>query len=415
METHEPSRRVAGLKSRWFSLSLRVALVLILAVAAWLAWVTNRARAQRRALAQVKALGGLVYYDYQYPNPDVRNAKWGATSPGPAWLRRWIGEEYFREVVEVDFISEQKPVSDSELAIVRSFPRLRHLNVISREITVAGLEVLDDLPELRTLWLKSSRISDAGLVHLRRLPKLRELVIYFQRGELPKAPLSDTTLSYLEGLVHLRHLCISNAGGITDAGLAHLKGLHELRWLELAHSQIKGPGLANLKRIEKRFLYGSRVDDEGLAGLSRCTYLFGLDLSESLVKGPGLSHLRNLKGLDNLVLTNTPLRDLEPVRHFEKLTILWIQGTQVVDLRPLAHLTQLRSLWIDRTQVKDLRPLQGLNQLDDLNASRTLVTDIEPLKCLKKLSFLSLRSTKVAPEKVADLQRALTELRISVP
>ena len=47
---------------------------------------------QRRAVAEIRATGGAVDYDYMYPGPGPaidRNAE----PPAPAWLRRAIGDE----------------------------------------------------------------------------------------------------------------------------------------------------------------------------------------------------------------------------------------------------------------------------------------------------------------------------------
>ncbi len=70
-----------------------MALVILLGVG--MGWVVRRARVQREAVEMIKAAGGEVVFDYQ--RPWRRNAEpWG-----PKWLRRWLGDEYFRDVVEV--------------------------------------------------------------------------------------------------------------------------------------------------------------------------------------------------------------------------------------------------------------------------------------------------------------------------
>ena len=87
------------------ALSLRATMLLVLLLAVPMAWKVNRARAQRRAVAEILRVGGKVYYDYQYSG-DVRQYS-GADfnlrgkPSGPAWLRSRLGDEYFGEVTDV--------------------------------------------------------------------------------------------------------------------------------------------------------------------------------------------------------------------------------------------------------------------------------------------------------------------------
>src|SRR5437016_5435304 len=62
-------------------------------------------------------------------------------------------------VTAVSFLSaedfmEREGVNDSALAHLRSFPKLRSLNLWSREFTSAGLENIADLTELREVKLE---------------------------------------------------------------------------------------------------------------------------------------------------------------------------------------------------------------------------------------------------------------------
>jgi hypothetical protein len=79
---------------------LRTSKLLVLAVAAWPGWITHGTRQQREAVAAIHEYGGTVRYDYEYvdgiPTPDREPA-------APKWLRRILGDEFFQEVVEVNF------------------------------------------------------------------------------------------------------------------------------------------------------------------------------------------------------------------------------------------------------------------------------------------------------------------------
>lgn len=69
-------------------------------------------------------------------------------------------------------------LTDSGLAQLGSFNRLRRLNLSGTAITDAGLRHLAGLGELRSLNLYNTAVTDAGLVHLRGLANLERLYLW---------------------------------------------------------------------------------------------------------------------------------------------------------------------------------------------------------------------------------------------
>src|SRR5689334_19583107 len=101
-------------RMKWLRFSLRTLLLLIAVLCVWLGIQVNAARRQREAVTAILKAGGTVYYDYQFvplPRPLGSPRGWGSdkqfdksqSPPGPAWLRQWVGDEYFRTVVLVNF------------------------------------------------------------------------------------------------------------------------------------------------------------------------------------------------------------------------------------------------------------------------------------------------------------------------
>jgi hypothetical protein len=127
-----------------------------------------------------------------------------------------------------------------------------------------------------------------------------EIVIVTFDGER----VTDEDLICLEPLRYLRHLRIH--GGITDAGLAHIRGLSRLRTVDLLEAKVTDAGmkyLAGLKQLRSLVLIGSPITDAGLVDLGRLSCLQTLDLSESKITDAGLSHLGRLGELQVLRLT----------------------------------------------------------------------------------------------------------------
>jgi hypothetical protein len=79
-------------------------------------------------------------------------------------------------IVEVTL--EGRPVDDASLALLRSFPKLRSLDLAQTRITDRGLRDLATLSSLEHLDLSGDPgVTDAGLDHLAALPRLQMLVL----------------------------------------------------------------------------------------------------------------------------------------------------------------------------------------------------------------------------------------------
>ena len=186
---------------------------------------------------------------------------------------------------------------------------LRVLQLIGTGITYKGMEFLKPLRSLRALDLCNERfIGNQGLAVLKDLPSLEYLDLYT---------------------------------GVTDAGLKHVAQVKSLRWLRLRTGRIWGPGLAelaDLPRLERLCIWGSEqsFSDRHIQYLEGLTHLKSLTLwgmadgltdaslasigrIESLeelhfiMTSPkftpaGVAHLKNLKKLRKIALAQMSTR-----------------------------------------------------------------------------------------------------------
>jgi len=127
-----------------YSLSALIFATSLLAV--FLGLYANRARKQSRGVAWVLSQGGHVTYVYEEPLPDG-SYPINARPPGPDWLRRILGIDYFSPVTGVildrDEIKDLKPLAD--------LPNLRSLalmNYVSPNTDFASLRRLKNLETL---------------------------------------------------------------------------------------------------------------------------------------------------------------------------------------------------------------------------------------------------------------------------
>jgi hypothetical protein len=102
--------------------------------------VVHRAERQRRAVAAIEASGGGVRYEYEDVLPGSV-----AEFPGPDWLSRLLGVDYFDDVTYAYLGAE---AGNAELAEVSALTRLRELWLDDTQVTDTGCERLQrSLPD----------------------------------------------------------------------------------------------------------------------------------------------------------------------------------------------------------------------------------------------------------------------------
>jgi Leucine-rich repeat (LRR) protein len=128
--------------------------------------------------------------------------------------------------------------------------------------------------------------NDGGMEHVKGLPELRIL-------QLQSTEVTDAGLRHLMQVPQLDFLDL-NGTLVTDAGLEYVGQLPRLRWLHLDGTLVTDAGLEHIKqltRLEELFLTGTRVTDAGLEHLKDLPQLQVLHLDESMVAGEGARKL----------------------------------------------------------------------------------------------------------------------------
>ena len=165
-------------KRRFFRYSLRTLMLLVTVFCIWMGIVTKRARDQKYAVEAIRELGGVVFYEHQtIPFVFVGIGRsppgFNIVEPGPKWLRRFIGDEYFFTVSGVN-LGELK-IDDASLAEIKRLTNVKTLDLRNTQVTDIGLKHLKGWTDLTSLNLRDTNITDAGLEHLKGLAKLLEL------------------------------------------------------------------------------------------------------------------------------------------------------------------------------------------------------------------------------------------------
>ncbi len=402
---------------RWFRVSLRASMVLVLMVGGTAGWMAHTIRTQRAAIAAVRAVG-TVTFDYEAQQ--IPGGSGYRTEPAaPLWLRRTLGDELFQSVVAVELFEPDSPAILAEVAkfdhlkylkvtdaspdglgygSVRGLGRLETLEVMGAGVTDKALGEIASLRTLQTLRISHSAGADVGFARLAALPRVRELSL------LANARLTDARIGQmLAGLPALRDLFLnSGRGPVAEAVWALARHHPDLERLEVGSlAELTDADLAAIGRLLQLRLLSLRslpVTDDGLAHLVRLQHLNRLDLQGSRVTGAGLVHLAQLRQLYSLNLTETRL------------------GADA-NLVLLAQLPDMLLLALDETGITDAgaSTLAGSERLLmlglDNNPAITNVT-LRALVSARGLGVLGVVGTGVTPEGIQTLLAARPGLRV---
>jgi len=281
-------------RRRRFRFSLRTFLVVATILAIMFGWKINNSRWQAAAVKRIEEVGGRVTYDYEKDSagnfiPDARPSV-------PGWLIRLLGIDFFANVTAVVL----NDATDQKLALIvptlEKLPRLKSLSATHSEITDQGAQEIGRLKTLSELWLGGNRqLTGKSLSHFNELPKLRVL-------EMWRAQITDKDLEKF-GARKLERFEISSTR-VTDAGLAHLSAL------------------PNLKELG---LHSNAVTDDGIRALTAHRNLVFLDLGKTQVTDrciPSLVLFQSLKtlGLNKTKITQTGFQEISGALPKTKIT-----------------------------------------------------------------------------------------------
>jgi Leucine-rich repeat (LRR) protein len=221
-------------------------------------------------------------------------------------------------------------ISDVGVTNITGMSQLEALALDGAGITDASVEGLAALGNLRSLSLNSTLVSDEGIARLREsLPRASitnehttprqqlaaiEMIRGFggivqvgqQQDGKKKATtidfavsignkVTDAELATLSNLPDIEVLELGNNPGITDAGLAHLSGLANLKTLYLYGTSVRGPGIgvvATLPKLEALSLQGTPVTDRGILQLKNSKSLKWLQLNNTGVSDAAIQSLK---------------------------------------------------------------------------------------------------------------------------
>ncbi|MDB4380927.1 leucine-rich repeat domain-containing protein [Mariniblastus sp.] len=352
MELSSDEKQLPKPKRRWFQLSLRTLLFLVMlasTVPGWVGLEWAQRRREKLAIGWVAEMGGNVQFNSQ---------KWRGNRAVKVAIRK-----------EKNILALDYPPS---------------FNLLDIEVLGAPLSGLFPLEELKIL------------TNLQRfLSLLIDLYFDNNRQLVDLSPLSD--------LKSLEELRIWNTPVADLSPLATLKRFEAIEFFNAPVRDLSP--LAGLSRLKELQIIIAPVSD--LSPLSALKNLEYLDFYDTNVSD--LTPLRGLKNLKKLDLNATKVRDLSPLAELKNLEYLDLRNTQIRDLSPLADLKSLEYLDLRNTYVRDFSPLVELNNLQELFVNK-MQAPTTPLALLKR--YLKLDGTRVTKEQLDELELKLPNCKI---
>ena len=222
-----------------FTFRLRTLLLAVFAFALLMSVLAERLndkRRERRLVERITSQGGTVCYDYQRPRGQVHMDE-SAEPNGPRWLRKWLGGNFFSDVVLVAYPDAQ----DSDLDEIGRWTSLRVLYLSDSAVTDDGLASIAPLRNLEELYLHNTDIGGSGLACVGGYDQIQAIGLDGTR-------VTGTSLRTVRTRKRLSLLSLSQIG-LSDADVLPLTDMASVRDLDLSHNNLSNRALTYLESM----------------------------------------------------------------------------------------------------------------------------------------------------------------------
>jgi len=362
--------------------------LLAIVLAIWLGFIAYRAASQAIWVREVEQRGYRVAYWHEQP---------GQTDPLPSLLRVSLGSHVWSEVSEVSFSRGwgYRGFGEPERICLAcsNFPRLRSFSIDNDQFSCELMRNWPSLDRIEELDLKSARLTDADLAVIGGMSNLKSL-------KLHRAKVTAEGIGYLAKLKRLETLGLYSWEFMGSSG-PNAKGFPALKRLEMESSPKIGDeaiaALGPLPVLEEVIFNRVPVGDRSLAKLIDGGKVRMLIMNESRVTEASLKQLGKCSEPFSLHLASAAVTN-------EGLTAL--AGKQI------------QSLVLDKSAVTDegLRSIAEIKGIEYLSLAGTKITGtgLSYLDRGEPLPRLDLEAAALTPEGVAVLVNArCTQLDLS--
>ena len=323
-------------------------------------------------------------------------------------------EKKLDEIVARHLNMAGNPVKEPNELTKEDYEKVKDMMIDIYDLsTLRPLEKLTNLKKIKFVLEWGDINVNLDFKPLARLKMFRELSFMEVTGDtVMSVTLGFATPAkkkWYNGIISLMQKYRSRSTQKNVFDLHKLKKLKNLESLEMGYLDTSNfEVLASFSKMRHLDLGGTKISDlTPISGLINLEYL-GLVRTE--IKNIDL--LASLTNLKELNLGGTQISDIKALANLTKLEKLHLHGSKVTDISPIAKLTNLQKLDIYYSQISDITALEGLTNISELELWGTKIKDISPLKNLKKLQQIGLYNINTSEEQIAELQKALPDLKI---
>jgi hypothetical protein len=225
-------------------------------------------------------------------------------------------------------------VSDVGIAALPPMPKLKMLNMSSKNLTGACLHSLRQFPQLETLELPGLRaVNTADFAAVGKLKRLAFL-------DLQAVELGDEAVPILLSLPRLSILILerpddgSRGPRFSPEGISRLRACRTLKCLRLTGCAVDDSALAaiasNLSELDDLFVGKTRITDSSMKAIRNLRHLTRLDIAETKISDAGIT----------------------AIGPHPTIKTLSLEGTRVgnASLAVLATMPELKEVWSNREQ-----------------------------------------------------------------
>ena len=148
-------------RNNWLRISLRTALLLFVLVSISVGVWSSRSIKQRKTVAAVEKLGGVVSYIDNDPSRFTKT------------VAKWLGPDFAYDVWSVDLGGTE--ASDDDIRIFTNLPSVTTISLWKTAVSGDGIAYLIRLKKLHSLELGFTEVTNDSLSHVGTLTSLRYL------------------------------------------------------------------------------------------------------------------------------------------------------------------------------------------------------------------------------------------------
>lgn len=159
----------------------------------------NKANRQRRAVNVIQDMGSVVYWHEAKPFDTGVWFDYSARPAGSIWLRRFLGDDYFQTVRNVNISP-----TDEAMKVFSDLPDVVSVYVDGFQLTDEGLRQLASVTDLQNLCIENApNLSSESMSILRHFRKLKMLTI-------TDVPIDGDCIKHIENSTSLRQVVFCN-------------------------------------------------------------------------------------------------------------------------------------------------------------------------------------------------------------